>query len=307
MNKSKALEILGIDDADEETVKKAYRGLALKYHPDKNPNVDSTAKFQEIHAAYVYLTGSSTDGFDYTSLLRAFLRTWLVGDGENDVLHEWLRRITTICEEKAILLLQNIDKHILKNIYELISKNSEILHISSNFIEKMRDVLKGKFENDERIILHPFLDDIENIYKLTIGEKVYLVPLWHHHLVYDADDGKEIYVDCYPLLPDPIWIDEYNNIHIEVKHEGMDIWKQNGITVDIGKRSLFIDKSEIRLTEYQVITCMGKGIPTTSFSYLNTDNNVDWCKDKSHVYIHLTIYFDQCIIERPSASLNEYI
>jgi hypothetical protein len=293
MNKSKALEILGIHDGDEETVKKAYRGLALKYHPDKNPNADSTTKFQEIHEAYVYLTGSSTtDCSDYTSLLRAFLRTWIVGDGENDVLHEWLRRITTICEEKAMLLLKNIDKHIIKNIYDLISKNSEILHISSDFIEKVHDVLKGKFENDERIILHPFLDDIENVYKLTVGEKVYLVPLWHHHLVYDADEGKEIYVDCYPLLPDQTWIDEYNNIHIEVKRDVMDIWEQNGIIVEIGKRNLCIDKSEIRLAEYQVITSVGEGIPTTSFSYINMDN-VDWCKDKSNVYIHLTIYLER--------------
>ena len=218
MNKEKALEILEIEEADEETIKKAYRLLALRYHPDKNADEDATTKFQEIHEAYTYLNGSVHDdsSTDYKSLLRAFLRTWIVGDGDsdNDVLHEWLRRITTICEDKALALLNNIDKHILKTIYELLSKNSDALHVSKHFIEKMHEVLKTKFEKDERIILHPFLEDMENIYKLTVREKVFLVPLWHHHLIYDDEDGKEIYVDCYPLLPELMWLDEYNNINV---------------------------------------------------------------------------------------------
>lgn len=296
MNKTKALNILGIEEGDEETVKRAYRLLALKYHPDKNPDEDATSKFQEIHEAYVYLHGSVQDhSTDYKSLLKSFLRSWLAGEGENDVLHEWIRRITCICEEKAIMLLQNIDKHILKTIYNLISKNSDVLHVSSNFIEKMHDVLKTKFENDERIILHPFLDDMENIYKLSVGEKVYLVPLWNHHLVYDGEHGEEIYVDCYPLLPEYMWIDEYNNINISIEKNLIDIWKENGLTIEIGTRKINIDKSQLNIIENQMITCIGKGIflPTTPiyFTHYSKENTKNE-KDKSNVYIHLTISYN---------------
>ena len=46
-------EILGISrDASMEEIKKAFRKLSLKYHPDKCNDQDSNAKFQRINEAY---------------------------------------------------------------------------------------------------------------------------------------------------------------------------------------------------------------------------------------------------------------
>jgi curved DNA-binding protein len=70
-------ETLGVPrTADEDTIRKAFRKLAAKYHPDKNPGKDAEAKFKEINQAHEILSSkdkrSLYDEFGEDSLRSGF-------------------------------------------------------------------------------------------------------------------------------------------------------------------------------------------------------------------------------------------
>ena len=57
MSKEDYYKILGVDkNSDKKEIKRAYRKLALKYHPDKNPSKSAEEKFKDISEAYAVLS-----------------------------------------------------------------------------------------------------------------------------------------------------------------------------------------------------------------------------------------------------------
>ncbi len=80
-------EILGVvRDAGDEEIKKAYRRLAVQYHPDKNPgNEEAEEKFKEAAEAYEVLQNpelrSRYDRFGHEGVRAEFARGGFSGSG----------------------------------------------------------------------------------------------------------------------------------------------------------------------------------------------------------------------------------
>lgn len=56
-------EVLGVArDADKDAIKRAYRKLALQFHPDKNKGHDAEEKFKELSEAYAVLSDEQKRG-----------------------------------------------------------------------------------------------------------------------------------------------------------------------------------------------------------------------------------------------------
>ncbi|MFT3773304.1 MAG: DnaJ C-terminal domain-containing protein [Minicystis sp.] len=69
--------VLGVPrDADEEAIKKAFRKLAMKYHPDKNPGKANEQRFKEVNQAHEVLSDKQKralyDEFGEESLSQGF-------------------------------------------------------------------------------------------------------------------------------------------------------------------------------------------------------------------------------------------
>jgi hypothetical protein len=310
MNYKDACATLNIDYSEEittEILKKNYRSLALKYHPDKNSEENAVSKFQEIQESYEYLmkykdfidiednSDDDTDSEDilknknnYKSILFSFLKNILIPDNRNKLFLTIFNKISTTCESNAIDILNKLDKYALIKVYEVIDNYREVLHFSEEFILKIKEIVNNKLKDDECIILNPTIDDLfeNNVYKLKLNGFTYVVPLWHNELVYD-NSGNDVYVKCVPILPDNIEIDEKNNIHVTCECELNKLWKEDGLTINVGKQLFYVKRDSLRLKSYQSIQFPKQGI-----SKINTKNMYD-VSNKSDVIIEIELKLNE--------------
>jgi hypothetical protein len=333
----KAMENLGINerksDVNEAMIKKHYRMMALKYHPDKNREIGSHSYFLTVQSSYEFLMKNyvferdfedkeeddnndnteedeenenenseyfmnffsnlrdpESSSVGYTQLLFSFIKNVLSKDTtadpllqvRNKLIQAVFEKISMLCEERSLVLLEKLDKQVLIKIIEIIQMYNDVLHISPFFIEKIENILETKQKENECIILNPFLEDLfENyLYRLTKNGVVHIIPLWHHELVYD-NAGRELFVKCIPVLPENIWIDENNHIHTELVYVIKDLWEREKVDFIMAGRIFSFPCSSIRLLPKQEIVLKNCGI-----SVINSENVYDISK-KSNVIVHL--------------------
>ena len=270
MNVKLACEILGLNESDIrnfDEVKKRYRMNALLYHPDKNKSPDACDKFIQIQEAYEFLTDNKLPSQSYKDMLADFLNS--IG-GKNPILVQMIiNKLSQICEDKLTNIIKSIDKNTLMEVYKVLLVYKDILFISENILDDIKRILIDKSRGDEVILLNPMIDDLlnDNVYKYTIEDQIYLIPLWHRELVYD-NSGNDLYVKCNPILPDNMEIDRQNNVYIHVRHNIADILGKDAITIQVGLREYKIQCNTLKVVSRQTVTFAKCGIPQIQSNYI---------------------------------------
>ena len=307
-----AKQLLGLTQNKKYTfseIKKHYRIAALKNHPDKHFNSDeSTTKFKEINEAYVLLSNKCIDDngnngqycemgddedhdYKYNNLFSAFINSLMV-DLSNAKIAEVKIILTTVMDKCKILtaaMFDNIDRRSILFIYDLIIKYYTILDISNERFDGIIKILKNKLKIDDIIILNPTITDlieVNNIQIIEHEEKTYYIPNWHTELYYDINEQRELIVKCIPKLPEYIYIDELNNIYIDVRTRVENLFNLSKLVFTIvmyENISIDIPISNIEFKTCQVITLHKRGIPM-----INTENVYD-ISERMDIIVNLEI------------------
>ena len=84
--------VLGVaKDASQDDIKKQYRKLARKYHPDRSDEADAEAKFKEVNTAYQTLKDPKKRA-EYDNPQPQFKEFSFRTDGGGQSIHDMLRQ-----------------------------------------------------------------------------------------------------------------------------------------------------------------------------------------------------------------------
>lgn len=281
-----AFEILEIDlskisynDITNDFLKKRYRKMALKNHPDKNGNsVESNEKFKKINEAYDYLKREiSSDNLNeentnisdsslYFDILKEFMKT-MFAETYDELLSKIVNDILTAGRTLSVKLFDGLDKDTAVHIYSFLSKHRNTLHLTIEVLDLIRDIVVKKYNNVQIYKLNPSIHDLinNNLYKLYVNEELFLVPLWHNESYYDSVLGGEIVVFCEPELPLGITLDDDNNICVQtiinLENELINLIKNNqSISITIDSKNYEIPLSLLYIKREQIFKIKNEGL-----------------------------------------------
>jgi curved DNA-binding protein CbpA len=300
MNLKEALDVLEIENISTltlDSLKKRYHKKALQNHPDKNGNTqESTQHFQRIQEAYEllkreisFLNGdtnqqqsveASNEG--YNEILHLFIDGIFKGKYNQFILNI-VKDIVSGCREISLKLFEDMNKEQSLAIYNFIVKYKQLLRISEDTLEKVREILVNKFKDMQIYVLNPSINDLfqNNVYKLDIDNKLYFVPLWHSELYFDSD----IIVKCNPELPDNVEIDEENNLIIteRISHNNTiaSLFVEKSRPIKIGDYSFELPMDQLFVRQYQTFILRGKGISKI------VENDIYEVEDKADIIVKI--------------------
>ena len=317
----KARELLNLKyNYTLEELKKNYRLLALKHHPDKNENSEESCEiFKEVNNAYLYLlnfdishepvtshmfnggdnhgsSGENGGSDSYMSIFRIFIQSLLqkmtVISQENTSLtiNTLIKIIVEDCQELSIKMFEDLDKEAAYNIYEIITTYHKAFHISVEKLELFEKIMRNKMALDNLVVISVSLDDLmgeNNIYVLEHDEKKFYIPLWHTELYYKLgkmdNTSVDLIVRCIPVTPSHIYIDSNNDIYTDIRMRILDLLEKQCIEFEIGGKKFIINAAALYIKNNQTYVLSGAGIPI-----INSKNMYD-IAEKSSIVVNIEL------------------
>lgn len=291
MNYRRAFKVLEIDEhyADKnrttiEIVRKQYKMMALKWHPDRNKAIDAAERYREIKDAHDFLIEGSecSEGTQsYKNVASNFFETLYNNEHfQRRIFHPLLMKVTTLCEEKALAFILRLDADRATKLMKVIETYKTTLHFSDAFFDGIREHIEGKGAA-QNIVLNPNIDDLmqSNVYMLSEG---IIAPLWHPLLEYEK---QGLIVHCLPELPDNMWIDDddENTLNVEITETIENIWKMGHLEISIGAEKKRVEMSILKMKHSQIVELKGEGIP------IPRTDNVFYDGDKGLIRVYLTL------------------
>ena len=277
---------------NNKELKHNYYVKALQYHPDKNSTDEAKNKFQEALAAYQYLinyknifeenkidieeSGEIENG--YTNILEQFINMML----DKKLDSQFLSILNDKYAEISLELLKHLPKTTLLKLHEFVDHYGDILHINSDIIIKLNEIIKEYTKNDTIINLNPSLENLINdeIYMLKVKGETYYIPLWHHELIYEISNNLLI-VRCEPEIPEYITLDDYNNLYVNLSMTLESIQSNATLNINILKKSYVIPIEKLYIKKYQRYTLKNLGI-----ALINT-NDIYNVEKRGNIYIDI--------------------
>jgi curved DNA-binding protein CbpA len=285
---------------------------------------ESTIKFKEINEAYLYLYGKydnennakqneyardeneNENDHCYANLLSKFISSLMNKFSNTQIatLHIVIQVLMNKCSILTSTLFDHVDRESLLFIHQLIIKYHSILELGAERLNSIREIIKKKLQENDIIIIQPTISELFNENNIQVVEhekNIYYVPLWHTEIYYNINrphengnhDGvhdkkqkqeRELIVKCIPNLPEHIYIDEMNNIYIDVRTRIENLFNQTKLTVLISESVSFdIPVHTLDFKTHQTVTLKKCGIPM-----INTENMYD-VSEKMNIVIHLEI------------------
>lgn len=218
-------------------------------------------------------------------------------DENSEMIETILDKVFVICEKQMIKWLENIELRKYKLAYKILKKFRHMFHLSDEFYLLLEELDKKRMNPDYEngfnlkiiaqnvngiivkrcdktniIKLEPRLEDVmeDMIYKFVKDGKQYLIPLWHHELIYDHN-GTDLIIQIEPLiLPNgndgnkKIYIDSENNMFQSLSFSLAYLFENSvnkkEIEIMFGNKKVCLSPFELHLRQKQTYTWKSEGM-----------------------------------------------